>query len=103
MGVPVVTLPGRRPVSRQTFSFLKTIGLETLVAAEEAAYTETALLLARDQARLMELRSGLRQRMAASPLCDAQAFTRALEELWQQAWYHSCKREDVWSRAANLI
>lgn len=85
MGVPVVTLPGTRPVSRQTLSFLSAIGIQELAATDEADYIRLAVELAGQPDRLQELRSGLRQKLAASPLCDAGTFVKALEAVLSQS------------------
>jgi predicted O-linked N-acetylglucosamine transferase (SPINDLY family) len=86
MGVPVVTLPQERVVSRQTYSFLANIGLTELAAADPQDYVRIAASLAADPARLGSLRACLRPRMAASPLCDAPGFVRALEGAYRLAW-----------------
>jgi len=75
MGVPVLTLPGAAPISRQGLSFLQTLGLaEAWVAADGGDFVQRAAGLATDRVSLAALRAGLRVRMAASPLCDAEAF-----------------------------
>ena len=86
MGVPVVTLPGDRPASRQTIGFLRHVGLEDCVAATPADYVARAAALAADPGRLMGLRQALRPRMAASPLCDGAVFTPTLEAAFRQMW-----------------
>jgi predicted O-linked N-acetylglucosamine transferase (SPINDLY family) len=86
MGVPVATLPGERPASRQTLSFLTRLGLADLAAADEDAYVALAAGLAGDPVRLASLRAGLRPRMASSPICDAQAFVRGLEAAYRAMW-----------------
>lgn len=87
MGVPVVTLAGRRHSGRVGVSLLSALGMEAFIAADEEAYLATAVALARDPARLADLRAGLRPRMAASPLCDgprfAATFEGALRDLWR--------------------
>lgn len=80
MGVPVVSWPQGRAVSRQGFAFLSAIGLPELAAASEADYLRIATGLARDRQFLAGLRQGLRGRMKSSPLMDAAAFTRGLEQ-----------------------
>jgi len=45
----------------------------------ETGFVAVAVELAVDFQRLAELRSTLRERVAASPLCDAQGFTAELE------------------------
>ncbi len=79
MGVPVVTWPQSRVVSRQTYAFLNQIGLPELAAQNAGDYVRIAVELANDRERLAELRSSLRSRMRASPLMDVAGFTRQLE------------------------
>ena len=80
MGVPVVTWPQSRVVSRQTYAFISQIGLPELAARDAEDYVNIAMRLANDRQRLRKLRATLRERMAASPLCDVAGFTRGLED-----------------------
>ena len=86
MGVPVVTLPHAMIAGRETAAMLANLGLDELVAADEAQYVEIAVGLARNLARLAELRAGLRERFRASPLADAARFTRDLEAAYRGMW-----------------
>lgn len=79
MGVPVVTWPQSRVVSRQTFALLSAIGIPDLAAGDAADYVRIAADLAGDRGRLAALRRSLRERMRTSPLMDVPAFTRELE------------------------
>ena len=85
MGVPVVTLAGHRPVSRQTLCVLGNLGLEDLAAQSVDGFVACAIALAEDQARLHELRATLRQRMRASPLMRAPEFAQAFVKLLEDA------------------
>lgn len=87
MGVPVVTLPQERVVSRQTWSFLNNIGLPGLAAADVPGYVQLAVSLANSPGTLLDLRQNLRDRVRASPLCDVAGFTRLLEEAYCVAWH----------------
>ena len=80
MGVPVVTWPQSRVVSRQTFAFLSAIGLPELAANDADDYVRIAAELANDKERLATLRESLREKMQASPLCDVTGFARGLED-----------------------
>lgn len=86
MGVPIVTWPQERVVSRQTWSFLNNIGLPGLAAPDRDAYVRLAIQLAGSPATLGELRATLRERMKQSPLCNAVKFTHHLESAYQLAW-----------------
>jgi protein O-GlcNAc transferase len=86
MGVPVVTLPGDRPASRQTTGFFDNIGFREGLASSPSDYVARATALASNPKGLAELRHTLRARMAASPLCDGPRFARALEAAFQGMW-----------------
>src|SRR5690606_39802255 len=80
MGVPVVTWPQSRVVSRQTHAILNQIGLPELSAHDADDYVHIAVELANDKPRLTQLRATLRERMRASPLLDVAGFTSQLED-----------------------
>ncbi len=95
MGVPVVTLPGTRAVSRQTHSILSrlTEGEWTArqwSAGSEAEYVAIAAALAADGALRARLRGDLRAIMRASPLCDPQGFAVSLERAYRTLWRGFC-------------
>lgn len=79
MGVPVITMPQSRVVSRQTFAFLSAIGLEELAAKDTADYIQIAQMLAANRDKLVSLRTTLRSTMLASHLMDVAGFTKQLE------------------------
>jgi predicted O-linked N-acetylglucosamine transferase (SPINDLY family) len=93
LGTPLISRAGDAFLARAGLSILSTIGLGELVAQDEDEYLRLALDLARDLPRLAQLRAGLRQRMRASPLLDAAAFTRDLEQLYRAAWTQWCERQ----------
>ena len=87
MGVPVVTLQGKRHSGRVGASIMHRVGLqELLVADSEKEYIEKATALAKDIKRLAELRISMRKRMLDSPLCDAKAFAQNVEEAYRAMW-----------------
>lgn len=90
MGVPVVTLRGDRMVARQAAAHLTAAGLADLVADNPKDYADLAVSLANDRTQLSDLRSGMRDRLRASPLCDVAGFTRALEALYRTMWHGWC-------------
>ena len=78
MGVPIVTLYGERPISRQTFSINKALSLDHLSTTTPANYIVAASNLANNTSALIELRKSLRQRAVKSVLCDADAMASEL-------------------------
>jgi protein O-GlcNAc transferase len=91
MGVPVVTLPGPTVVSRGSLSILTNVGLAELAAKNKADYVALAVALARDKARLRELRAGLRGRLERSVLMDAKRFARQMESAYRAIWRKWCQ------------
>jgi predicted O-linked N-acetylglucosamine transferase (SPINDLY family) len=85
-GVPVITLPGDRPSSRQTLGFLMAMGLDGCAADSSAGYVRIAREMAGNLERLARLRSEIRPRMAASVLCDTQRFVHNLEAVYREMW-----------------
>jgi len=92
MGVPIVTLPGELPLSRQTESFLQSVGLSGCVARSKAEYIECACDWASDLARLSDVRSGLREQMIGSTLCDGEQFALDFGELLQTIWQEQLEK-----------
>jgi predicted O-linked N-acetylglucosamine transferase (SPINDLY family) len=90
MGVPVISLTGKRTVSRAAFSQLSNLGLPELIAFSEDEYVRLASQLPSDLPHLAELRRTLRPRMQASPLTDAPRFARSIETAYRTIWRQWC-------------
>jgi len=90
MGVPVVALAGQTHVARVGVSLLNNVGHAEWVARSPQEYIEIATSLAGDPSRLATIRSSLRDRFRASPLCDYVGFTRHLETAYRQIWERWC-------------
>ena len=95
MGVPIVTLPGTRFVARMGAAILTSAGHPELVATDRRHYIDIAVGLARDVGRLADLRSGLRERLRASPLCDGPAYARNMEAAYRSMWRRWCQQQAV--------
>lgn len=89
MGVPVVTLAGDLPVSRQTKSFLDLVGLQALATTTVEAYIAKAVMLAKEPRKLCEIRESLREQMINSQLCDSQKYAQSVEKLFFDIWRDS--------------
>jgi protein O-GlcNAc transferase len=92
MGVPVVTLPGPTIVSRGGLSILTHVGLTELAVKTKADYVALAVALARDKARLRELRASLRGRLERSVLMDAKRFAGQMESAYRAIWHKWCDK-----------
>ncbi|MBM3547113.1 MAG: hypothetical protein FJX54_09170 [Alphaproteobacteria bacterium] len=91
MGVPVVTLAGERWLGRMGIGTLAPIGLGNLAARDEDGYVAVARALASDLDALAQLRAGLRRRVQTSPLVDADAYARSVEQAFRAAWREWCR------------
>ena len=85
-GVPVVTLAGRPTVGRFGASILHAVGLDDWIVTDTDGYVARAVAAASDPAVLAQLRSELRQRVAASPLRDAAGLAREIEATYRTLW-----------------
>jgi len=79
MGVPVITLAQLRPVSRQTHSMLRALGLEMLSTSRVKDYLAVAVELGRDPVLRDRIRERLIEAYPASALADPTSLARTLE------------------------
>jgi len=84
MGVPVITLTGRRHASRVGASILKHISLDELICESQADYVDLAIRLAQDTQHLVEIKSTLRERLETSPLMDRNRIVSEVEKAYEQ-------------------
>jgi predicted O-linked N-acetylglucosamine transferase (SPINDLY family) len=90
MGVPLVALRGDRGISRGSYSILQSLGAHELIARSVDEYVDINVQLASHPVWRAELRRTLRPRLVASPLMDAERFTRALEMHYRTIWREWC-------------
>ncbi|MFA7239778.1 MAG: tetratricopeptide repeat protein [Sulfuricellaceae bacterium] len=90
MGVPLLTLAGRRFLSHIGESILQNAGLPEWIATDADDYVARAALHAGDVQRLATLRDGLRQQVLASPLFDAPRFAHHFETALRGMWREWC-------------
>ncbi len=82
MGVPVVTLVGRRHAERTSYSILANLGVLDTVAQSGADYVSIAVRLATERAFMRRVRGRIAEGLRSSPLTDMGAHTRHLEEAY---------------------
>jgi len=85
MGVPVVTLVGRRHGERASFSILASLGVTQTVAQTGREYVDLAVRLAADPTFMRDVRAAIRSGLAGSALTDMPGHTRNLEAAYVQA------------------
>ena len=85
MGVPVVTLCGRKHGERTSYSILANLGVEETVARSGSEYVDIALRLATDASFMARVRAAIQRGLAQSALTDMRAHTRALEDAYEAA------------------
>ncbi len=90
MGVPVVTLAGRRHGERTSYSILANLGVTETVAQSGREYVDIAVRLADDPAFMTAVREKIRKGLDASPLVDMAAHARHLEAAYVEALAARC-------------
>ncbi len=85
MGVPVVTLVGKRHGERTSYSILVNLGVAQTIAHTGRDYVAIAVRLAEDAAFRADVRRAIATGLAASALSDARGHTRNLEAAYRTA------------------
>jgi predicted O-linked N-acetylglucosamine transferase (SPINDLY family) len=86
MGVPFIALKGTHAAARTGVAVLTAVGLQELAAETPEDYAACAVALARDPDRLRAIRSGLRERVFASPLMDHARLAADVGEAFRAMW-----------------
>ncbi|MCK9917170.1 tetratricopeptide repeat protein [Microbacteriaceae bacterium K1510] len=90
MGVPVVTLVGDTFAGRHSASHLTAAGLLQFCTTTPDDYVAKAVDWSQRRDELAALRGTLRERVAASPLCDAPRFAQNLAAELTRLWSDWC-------------
>jgi predicted O-linked N-acetylglucosamine transferase (SPINDLY family) len=85
VGVPVVTLVGKRHGERTGYSILANLGVTATIAQSEDEYVDIACRLATDEAFMESVRAAMRTALPASRLADPLAYARSLEAAYVEA------------------
>jgi len=84
VGLPVLTCPGKSFTARVAASLLYAMDMPELVAATLADYEALAIALAKDPARLKDVKDKLVANRATSPLFDTETYARDIEALYMR-------------------
>ena len=91
MGVPTVSLIGRdNYVSREGLSILSRVGLEFFAVSKPEEYVAKVTALAQNPDALAKIRVSMRQRIAASTMCNAKAYATNVEAAYRRMWRRWC-------------
>ncbi len=80
MGVPVITLPGRKFAARHSLTHLMNCGLKQFVASDEASYIAAAKAWLDDETDLVARKLRVREAIRNAPLSDGRRYARALKQ-----------------------
>ena len=92
-GLPVLTMPGDRFVSRIGASLCTAAGIPEAVCADAQSYEERAVDWATRPEVLADVRSRLAQAHDSAPLFDLPGFARQLEAAYRAIWRHRAAGE----------
>ena len=90
MGVPIITLKGDRHAGRVGVSLLTRTEMTDFIADTIDEYIAKAIEFSGKIDLLADIRTNMRDRLSKSPLCNAQDFTRNLEETYRMLWRKWC-------------
>jgi protein O-GlcNAc transferase len=90
MGVPTISEAGQPVYGRLALCIMTRLGLGDLVGADEDGYVAAAVNLARDPARLDDIRRTLRDRFRASTLFESEIHIREVEAAYRRLWREYC-------------
>jgi len=93
MGVPILTLQGKRLVSNLGASVMSKIGLPEFIGTDEADFVAKGVALAQAPEQLAEIRRGLRERLHSTQLFTPEFATRSLEKGFREVWRTWCARQ----------
>ena len=92
MGIPVITLKGRRFVDRVGATLLQHCALTEFVAADSGTYVDLAVQLASDPAQIGTWRERIRSHLLESPLIRGKKYAKSLEKAYREMWQRKCER-----------
>ena len=86
MGVPVITLKGKRFIERLSSTMIAALNHDEWIATTKEDFVNKALCLAEDVELRAALRGRLRQEVMASPLYNGKDLSRSLEQAYRNMW-----------------
>jgi len=86
MGIPLVTKVGQQFVARNSYTFLKNVGVEEGIAWTDEEYIEWGIKLGTDEQLRQNVHWKLIQSRKTAPLWDIEQFITDMETAYKQMW-----------------
>jgi predicted O-linked N-acetylglucosamine transferase (SPINDLY family) len=86
MGIPLITKAGNTFSSRNSYGFLKNVGVTEGIAWTDEEYIEWGVRLGQDETLRQQVAWKLQQSRKTSPLWNAKQFTREMENAYRSMW-----------------
>lgn len=93
MGIPLITLYGKRLSNRSSSSILHHIGCPELITYSTEEYINKAIKLASDYESVKKYREMLREKYLRSPLNDLESFAKNFSNTLKAIWQDYCLKE----------
>ncbi|MCX8097707.1 MAG: hypothetical protein N3F11_01615 [Casimicrobiaceae bacterium] len=103
MGVPVLSVWGDTPVSRQSASLMTELGFEEFAVVDATAYVARAIEIAHDPDRHLPPPAVVRERLLKHPSCDGSRFAESLIEALEAIWDDACARRSQQLKIDSLV
>ncbi|MEO1208061.1 MAG: O-linked N-acetylglucosamine transferase, SPINDLY family protein [Cyanobacteria bacterium J06638_20] len=87
-GIPLVTRVGQQFSSRNSYTMLRNVGIDTGIAHSAEEYVEWGVRYGRDTDLRQYVRQKLRASRQTAPLWNTKQFTHDLEIAFEQMWQH---------------
>ncbi|MBD2654409.1 hypothetical protein H6G45_13135 [Synechocystis sp. FACHB-383] len=84
MGIPLVTWVGKQFSARNSYAFMRQVGLTAGIAHNADEYVEWAIRLGNDNPLRQQIRQTLLEAKQTSPLWQGEAFTREMEAAYKK-------------------
>jgi predicted O-linked N-acetylglucosamine transferase (SPINDLY family) len=86
MGIPLVTRVGEQFAARNSYTFLRNVGVEEGIAWTDEEYIEWGVRLGKDKALREEIAWKLQKSKQTAPLWNGKQFALEMEQAYQQMW-----------------
>jgi predicted O-linked N-acetylglucosamine transferase (SPINDLY family) len=86
MGIPLVTRVGEQFAARNSYTFLRNVGVEEGIAWTEEEYIDWGIRLGKDKALREEVAWKLQKSKQTAPLWNGKQFALEMEQAYQQMW-----------------